>query len=63
MGSKPDKGGEDVNNIVKAAAQNILANPEDASPRLVAWAYGCCREGSEEEVRLLALLKMKLTVQ
>lgn len=58
--SKPDKGDEDVGNVVKAAAQNIFADPDAASLKRVAWAYGCSRKGSEEEERLLALLRTKL---
>ena len=61
--SKPDKGDEDVGNIVRAAAQNIFADPEAASLKLVAWAYGCIRAGSEEEARLLELLRAKLDLQ
>ena len=57
---KPDKGDEDVGNVVKAAAQQIFANPDGASLKLVAWAYGCIRKGSEEEELLLTLLKTKL---
>lgn len=58
--SKPDKGDEDVGNVVKAVTQQIFANPDDASLKLVAWAYECIRKGSEEEDRLRALLKTKL---
>ena len=59
---KPDKGDEDVGNVVRAAAQQIFANPDDASPKLVAWAYGCIRKGSDDEEKLLALLKSKLGI-
>lgn len=63
MGSpKPDKGDEDMGNVVKAAAQQIFANPDGSSLKLVAWAYGCIRKGSEEEGQLLALLKTKLGI-
>lgn len=58
--SKPDKGDEDIGNVVRAAAQQIFANPDATSLKLVAWAYGCIRKGSEEETQLLALLKTKL---
>ena len=58
--SKPDKGDEDVGNIVRAAAQNIFVNPDGASLKLVAWAYGCIRAGSEDEARLLEILRAKL---
>lgn len=58
--SKPDKGAEDMGNVVHAAAQQIFANPDGASPKLVAWAYGCIRKDSEDEEKLLALLKSKL---
>lgn len=58
--SKPDKGDEDMGNVVRAAAPQIFANPDAASTKLVAWAYGCIRKGSEDEEKLLALLKSKL---
>jgi len=57
---KPDKGDEDVGNVVKAAAQQIFANPDAASLKLVAWTYGCIRKNAEEEENLLALLRAKL---
>ncbi len=57
---KPDKGDEDMGNVVKAAARQIFANPDGASLKLVAWAYGCIRKGSEEEEKLLVLLRAKL---
>lgn len=57
---RPDKGDEDVGNVVRAAAQNIFANPDEASLKRVAWAYGCSRRGSEEEEKLLAILRTKL---
>lgn len=60
MPHKPDKGDEDVGNVVKAAAQNIFADPGDAPLKRVAWAYGCSRVGSEEEAKLLAILRSKL---
>lgn len=61
MASKPDKGDEDMGNVVKAAARQIFANPDGASLKLVAWAYGCIRQGTEEETELLSLLRAKLT--
>lgn len=60
MSAKPDKGDEDVGGVVRAAARNIFANPETASLKLVAWAYGSIRAGSEDEARLLVLLREKL---
>lgn len=57
--SKPDRD-EAINNLVRAAAQNIFTDPEAASLKLVAWAYGAIRKDSEEETLLLALLKKKL---
>lgn len=60
--SKPDKGDEDLGNVVIAAVRAILANPETATAKRVAWAYGCLRAGSEEEAALLALLRTKLAV-
>jgi hypothetical protein len=60
--TKPDKGDEDMYRMMKAAAQNIFANPDDASAKRVAWAYGSIRAGSEEEARLLQLLREKLAV-
>ncbi len=62
MSTKLDKGDEDVGNIVRAASQNIFADPDAASSKRVAWAYGCSRAGSEDEVRLLAILKAKLGI-
>lgn len=50
---KPDKGDEDVGNVVGAAARQIFANPD----AVVAWAYG-----SDDEEKLLVLLKSKLGV-
>lgn len=49
-----------MGNVVKAAAQQIFANPDGSSLKLVAWAYGCIRKDSEDEAKLLALLKAKL---
>ncbi len=60
MATKLDKGDEDLGNVVRAAAQNIFSNPEAASLKRVAWAYGCIRAGSEEEAQLLVLLREKL---
>ena len=59
---KPDKGDEDMGNVVRAAAQQIFANPDGSSLKLVAWAYGCIRKGSEDEEKLLVLLKSKLGI-
>jgi hypothetical protein len=59
---KPDKGDEDIGNVVKAAARNIFTNPDEASLKRVAWAFGCIREGSEEEEKLLAILRAKLEI-
>lgn len=60
MNTKLDKGGEDVGNVVRAASQNIFAHPELATLKLVAWAYGCIRAGSEEESKLLRILRAKI---
>ena len=59
---KLDKGDKDMGNVVRAAAQQIFANPDGSSLKLVAWAYGCIRKDSEDEEKLLALLKSKLGV-
>jgi len=59
---KVDKGDEDMGKVVQAAAQQIFANPDSASLKLVAWAYGCIRKGCEDEEKLLVLLKSKLGV-
>jgi hypothetical protein len=56
MGSKLDKGDEDVGNVVRAAAQNIFADPAAASLKRVAWAYGSIRAGSDDEAQLFKLL-------
>ena len=61
MSAKPDKGDEDVGGVVRAAAQQIFANPESSSLKLVAWAYGSIRAGSNDEIRLLAILRDKLS--
>lgn len=60
MGLKADRGDEDLGNVVKATHRQIFANPDAASAKLVAWAYGAIRKDSEEEAQLLALLKAKL---
>jgi hypothetical protein len=60
MSTKIDKGDVDVGNVVRAAAQNIFAHPEQASLKLVAWAYGCIKAGSEEESKLLRILRAKI---
>ena len=57
---KLDKGDEDMGRVVHAAAQQIFANPDTSSLKLVAWTYGCIRKGSEDEQKLLVLLKAKL---
>lgn len=57
---KPDKGDEDVGGVVRAATQNILAHPEQASLKRVAWAYGCSKVGSEDEAQLLRLMCAKI---
>ena len=59
--SKLDKGDEDLGNVVRAATQNILEKPEEATLKRVAWAYGCIRVGAEGEAQLLVLLRQKLT--
>jgi hypothetical protein len=59
----PDKGDEDLGNVVRAAVRNILADPAAASCKRVAWAYGCCRAGSEAEGILLVLLRDKLAIE
>jgi len=59
---KLDKGDEDMGNVVRATAQQIFANPDGSSLKLVAWAYGCIRRDSEDEGKLLALLKSKLGI-
>jgi hypothetical protein len=61
--TKLDKGDEDVGKIVQAAAQNIFSDPDAASLKRVAWAYGCIRAGSDDEARLLGLLRQKLAAQ
>ena len=58
--SKPDKGDEDLGNVVRAATANIFADPAAASIKRVAWAYSCSKPASEDEARLLELLRAKL---
>ena len=60
--NKPAKGDEDMGNVVRADAQQIFANPDGSSLKLVAWAYGCIRKDSDDEAKILALLKSKLGV-
>jgi len=60
---KPDKGDEDLGGVVRAATQNIFTDPDTASLKRVAWAYGCSRKDSEDEKRLLELLRRKLGAQ
>ena len=57
---KCDKGDEDLGGVVRAAAQVIFADPSAASTKRVAWAYACSPAGSEDEARLLAILKTRL---
>ena len=57
---KLDKGDEDMGNVMRGVAQQIFANPDEASLKLVAWAYGCIRKDSEDEAKLFELLKTKL---
>ena len=59
---KLDKGDEAMGNVVGAAARQIFANPDGSSLKLVAWAYGCIRKDSEDEEKLLVLLKTKLGI-
>ncbi len=58
---RPDKGDEDLGGVVRGAVQNILADPDKASLKRVAWAYGCIRAGSKEEEKLLDILKSRLS--
>ncbi len=39
--------------------RSIFADPEAASLKRVAWAYGCSKKGSDEEAALLAILLSK----
>lgn len=47
---------EDVGGVIRGACANIFANPEQASLKRVAWAYGCAKKDSDEEGELLKLL-------
>ena len=53
---KVSRSDEDVGYVVRGACANIFANPEQASLKRVAWAYGCAKKDSDEESRLLELL-------
>ena len=61
--TKLDKGDEDVGRVVQAASQNIFNNPDAASLKRVAWAYGSSRAGSNDEARLLGILREKLAAE
>jgi hypothetical protein len=39
---------------------SILLNPDTASLKRIAWAFGCAKKGSDEERQLEALLREKL---
>ncbi len=39
-----------------STAFNILTNPDRASLKRVAWAYGCSKKGSDEERQLFDIL-------
>ncbi len=39
---------------------SILENPDGCSLKRAAWAYGCAKQGSEEETLLLAVLRSKI---
>lgn len=39
---------------------SILENPDGASLKRIAWAYGCARKGSDEERAMLEALLAKV---
>lgn len=41
---------------LNAAIANVFVNPDGASIKKLAWAYGCAKRGSDEERQLLELL-------
>lgn len=55
--SKPERFGVDR---LHNSAVSIIANPEKASLKRIAWAFGCCKHGSPEETELRAILIAKV---
>lgn len=45
---------------MKHPSAGIITNPDSASLKRVAWAYGCAKKGSDEERQLLAVLVEKV---
>lgn len=39
---------------------SILIEPHKASLKRLAWAYGCAKKGSDEEARLLKLMRERV---
>lgn len=48
--------------VIKASMRSatVLINPESASLKRVAWAFGCAKKGSDEERALLEILLAKV---
>ncbi len=45
--------------VLQGTQMSIITNPDIASLKRVAWAYGCSKKGSDEEAALLAILLAK----
>jgi hypothetical protein len=39
---------------------SIIADPDSASLKRIAWAFGCAKHGSDEEMQLRAILIAKI---
>jgi hypothetical protein len=57
---RTDKGDEDIGNVVRGACDSIFANPDKATTKRIAWAYGCSKKDSEDEAKLLAILRERI---
>jgi len=49
-----------VNKGVRRVSFEIITNPDKCSIKRAAWAYGCSKNGSEEERQLLDILVSKI---
>jgi hypothetical protein len=49
-----------MNAAVRTAAATVFADPNGASIKRVAWAFGCAKKDSDEEVKLYRILLEKV---
>lgn len=42
---------------VQRATASILIDPDTASTKRIAWAFGCAKKGSDEELALFRILR------